>query len=405
MAPTPRPALEFMTEESPWVRPRVLVGGAVVTFLLLGWMFIPAEHDDAPESVVMDYLTAIRAGDVDTASKLAGIERDDDAESDRFLTAEVATAGDWSVGGTELVFYEESADYSYGYDTDVRIEEASVRYTIDIPGEKPVTGWFELERRSTQDHWRLHSALVKVTLPETPLWYLDVNGVVASDAGISEPEDGKPTQYRLFPGVYRLYQHAPEVVAVDSEAIALFPGKDSAVQAASSDEDHYSPFAVEAPKMTLTKSGTKAAEKAVAELVKQCAKATTLAVPGCPFSADPVTGPQLDDEEYLDDLYNISWKVSEQPVVAIVMTKSGIEVSDRQRGVATVEFSGYDSDNTDSGHQRGDKRSASADCEIRTSALEIGIQSDGSMLVVPQHSRRNGWPDEYYYPEDGNTCE
>ena len=377
-------------------RRRRVIGGVVLLVVLAGGILVAGiGSDPGPQDWAHRYLTAARNGDVATALDLAGVGRGD-AESDQFLTG-TAGAGDWSVSSVTLLSSHEIYDHGPDFDIDdpAILEKADVEYVVDIPGFSTVTGELSLSRPVGDSDWRIDNPLIELVLPYTALWYLDLNGMVAPQP---PPTDGEGVSYRVLPGVYRLYQDAPDVVAVDDTPVPVFPG--ASLPDGTSVGDRLD---VDPPGIALTEVGEQAADEAVHALIDRCAQGTDLELQGCPFGADPVIGPEIDGD-YYNDLYDIGWEITEEPRLAFVVDDTGVQVTDRVRGVATVTVTGYESVSTGDGLARGDRHTGSAACEIRTSDLEIGIDSDGGMRVVPQNYRFQEWPGDHYWPGDGDTC-
>ena len=324
----------------------------------VGWFGL-ATTDPAAEAeeTVEDYLTAVAAGDIDTALELAGATVDLDQETNRFLTGE-ATAGDWSVVSVAAVDKETTRD---------GLGDKEVMVRVDIPEVGQVDTSFVTAWNATKERWWIRDPLMSAVLPRTALTYYDLNGVIADIPAEPQPEEDGRQVYQLFPGVYRLYAGASDWVDVDSEPIAVFPGPSGS-----------SDLAMSTPRPVLTEAGEQRAVEAIEATVTACVTGDS-AVEECPGSLRygdiTVDGVRLESAE-------TSWQVESMPTMAFESRHGWVTAVDRESGVAVVTI------------DRGAGDPVTARCEISVADEGIGIGADGEMMVVPP-SGGTGWSDPH----------
>ena len=322
----------------------------------VGWFGL-ATTDPAAEAeeTVEDYLTAVAAGDVDTALELADTTVNPDHETNRFLTGEV-TAGDWSVVSVAAVDKETPGG-------DLGDTEVMVR--VDIPEVGQVDTSFVTVWDATKERWLIRDPLMSAVLPRTALTYYDLNGVIADVPAEPQPEDEGRQVYQLFPGVYRLYTGASDWIDVDSEPIVMFP-----------DSSGMSAMSGATPRPVLTEAGEQRAVEAIEAAVTACV--TGDAPQECPVSL------RFDEYSVTDsdlDTSGATWQVESAPVMAFESWDGWVTAVDREPGVAVVTI------DRDAGGP------VTARCALSVRDLGVNIGLDGEMAVVPARGA-TGWPDK-----------
>jgi hypothetical protein len=148
--------------------------------------------------VVRAFLEASRSGDVDAA--LALTTGDEPPGSEELLVPE-ALRDDWEIG--ELVLRSWAPDS----------ESAGVAATIIGPQDAALTSTFILER--TGEGWKLTDPFTTLPVESVPLPYLEINGQTIP----VEPDDAVGRKFAVLPGVYRLYEHPPELLAYEGAPV------------------------------------------------------------------------------------------------------------------------------------------------------------------------------------------
>ncbi|WP_144300515.1 hypothetical protein [Stackebrandtia nassauensis] len=243
--------------------------------------WITIDELSGPDETVERFLTAAKNRDVDAAlaevlPKTLNEIRTDDPDvytehdgEDAFLT-DKAMRTDWDFGwisaGPKGVINESGT--------------ATVSAEITGLGQTK-TAVFELTE--TKHGWMLDDPFVYVSLPYTPLTYLDIDGVRAEDPAL-EMIDPRPS-FPVFPGTHRFFDDLPADVDVASS-----PKRTKLLAQTKWDDDGNAP-AVRLGELTLNGDLLDQARRSIRSLFDTCA-ATKEAVPepsddhvnqGCPF--------------------------------------------------------------------------------------------------------------------------
>lgn len=185
----------------PRTRRRIIV--AVLVILALSTTAVTTrgvramEQSEAPVETVRAFLEASRSGDVDAA--LALTDDDEPPGSEELLVPE-ALRDDWEIG--ELVLRSWLPD-----------SRAEVAATIIGPQDAELTSTFTLER--TGQGWKLTDPFTNLPVEAVPLPYLEINGQTIP----VEPDDDSGLGFAVLPGVYRLYEHPPELLAYEGAPV------------------------------------------------------------------------------------------------------------------------------------------------------------------------------------------
>ena len=147
------------------------------------------QQAEPPVEAVRAFLEASRSGDVDAALALT----DDEPAAAKDLLVPEALSEDWTIGDVVLQSWLSDSG------------GAGVEATI-ISHDAELTATFDLER--TGEGWRLTDPFTTLPVESAPLPYLEVNGLTVP----LEPDDVEGEYFSVLPGVYRLYEHPPELL-------------------------------------------------------------------------------------------------------------------------------------------------------------------------------------------------
>jgi hypothetical protein len=162
------------------------------------WTYTDRQADE-PVAVVRAFLEASRSGDVEAALALT---TGDHYRSKDLLVPEAMSA-DWEILDLGLQSWTQFT------------VDAQVWATVKGPGDTELTHQFDLEL--LDGDWKVADPFATLTIDELPVPYLEVNGITLPfDIA---PETAFETDFALLPGVYRLYEHAPELLAYKGEPL------------------------------------------------------------------------------------------------------------------------------------------------------------------------------------------
>lgn len=327
-----------------------------LAFVVPVWLWTtPASAGQEPESaaLVRAYLEAIRAGDVDGALDLAGVHPGDEGGS--FLNS-ASLDRDWVVNS--VVSKENDDVYT----------DTSVEAVITTGDGVSATGEFQLVREGLDDEWRFEEPpLVEVGFVRSPLWYVEVNGVVAPyvpKPGTVSGSFDLPT-FTLLPGAYRFYSDVPGLLDFPDTAVPLLPG-------AKLVPDGRNPGLVDPSPLPMVPEATERVQAAVNALADECAAQGLKSVAGCPFGARYLLDPD-DADEYFFEYRDLAWEITKYPVIAAVPGAGSVELTFREAGNARLTAIGLGDD--------GDVE-VTMNCPIEPRRLEIGILSGGELRIV-----------------------
>lgn len=324
-----------------------------VAFVVPVWLWTtPASAGEESDSaaLVRSYLEAIRVGDVDGALDIAGVQPGE--EGANFLNS-ASLDRDWVVNSVVA----EPNDDIYS--------NTSVKVVITTGDGVSATGEFDLEREDEDEEWRFEEPpLVEVSFARSPLWYVEVNGVIAPYELSDDASDDRPT-FHVLPGAYRFYQDVPGLLDFPDTAVPLLPG----AEAISGGRD---PGLVDPSPLPLAPEATERIQAAMNALVDECAAQGLKSVAGCPFGAEYLLDPS-DHDEYLPEYRDLAWEITKYPVIAAVPDGRSIRLTFRETGNAELSAIGLGED--------GDVE-VTMSCPIEPESLEIGILPGGELRIV-----------------------
>jgi hypothetical protein len=213
--------------------------------------------------------------------------------------------------------------------------------------------------------WRIDNPFIAVTFPESPLRYIDVNGVRAVRTATST--------YQLFPGIYRTYIGG-------SDQVTITPGVVYAVPQA-----YNSHVVAVDPTMAVTDRGTQRFQQAAKEYLDRCLaqqgkpdNSCEIAVFGDFYeTSDVVVAPQ--------DITSSTWTVVRYPTVNLpggwIRDKDGAPQLAGQvaiPGELHVAATGKEID--------GKQASFQMTCLVVKEGIAARIGQDGSLAVTTVHA-------------------
>ena len=346
-------------------RSRLAVG--MVAAIVAGgglWWATTGDAERPPTEVVAEFLDAVGAGDVERALSHTGWTPDDD--SGVFLTPE-ALDDDWTVD--RIV------------ETDRDGGRARVEVTI-ASSDLRADGVFELH--ADADSWRLDRPYAEIGFGESGLGYMDVNG--QRHVPESHPADQR---YLLLPGLYHFYAADNQVIDVGGEPRLLLPGEGTTW--------------VEA-EVVVTEAGREAAQRAVDGYVEDCASTGDVYRNHCPFAVDAVAVDALIGVEYMNDVRNLDWEVTEYPQVDVTYQDGRFRLTDVQPG--EIEVSGTGTERLWDSQKRkfydGEDIDFTLDCRIEARWLELTVEFDGGWSV--HHFAQSGQGHDWRPGSVVETC-
>jgi len=331
------------------------VGVWCLAFVIPVWLWTTPPSDDgeqpASAALVRSYLEAIGDGDVDRALDLAGSHPPDDGAA--FLTS-AALDRDWVVNSV----VSEPDDDVY---TDTTVE-----VVITTGGGVSATGGFDLTRDDLDDEWTFTDPpLVEVSFARSPLWYVEVNGVVAPFPADADATTSDLPDFYLLPGAYRFYGDVPGLLDFPDTAVPLLPGADEVLNGGGA-------MTVDPSPLPLVPEATERVQVAVDALVDDCAAAGVKSLAGCPFGARLVLDPR-DDDYYFPVYRDLEWKVTKYPVIAAVPGDHSVELTFRAPGNAELSAIGVEDEG---------EVAVTMSCPIAPELLDVGILAGGELRVI-----------------------
>lgn len=326
-----------------------------LAFVVPVWLWTTpasAGEESSSAALVRSYLEAIRAGDIDGALDIAGAHPQGDTAS--FLNS-AAVDRDWVVSS---VLAEKNDDiYS----------STTVTAVITTGDGVSATGAFDLTREDPDDTWRFEDPpFVEVRFAWSPLWYVEVNGMIGPYVVTEGPIAGtfdQPT-FTLLPGAYRFYRDVPGLFDFPDTAAPLLPGMDSSPGGVTAGIVDPSP-------LPMVPEGTERIQAAVNALVDECAAKGLLAVAGCPFGARLLPDPN-DADQYFPEYRGLAWEVTKYPVIAAVPATGTIALTFREAGNAELTAIGLGDDEVE----------VTMNCPIEPQRLTIGVLPGGELRIV-----------------------
>lgn len=285
----------------------VVVCVAVVAGVALWFVSRPT----GPEAVVRDYLNAVRERDPDRALRVAGVSRPA-GEKGALLTA-AAIDNRWTVG--RVIAGPTRIEGG--------IEKAAVKYSLRYsggglgegiePGDEVVIddgvtlATFRLTRKDGR--WRIENPLVELRFANSPLWYIEVNGVKIRLTGW-KPEGGGRRFFPVFPGRYTLYRDESHYVRIDPEEMYVIP-------------DGASPPVFVSPHMRAGMVLVQMFQKAADDLVSGCVADSSRGVAGgCVLR--PASGHHRTPEGVVahSDLRDVRWEIVRMPTTDLTESRT-----------------------------------------------------------------------------------
>ncbi|MFC3491789.1 hypothetical protein [Glycomyces rhizosphaerae] len=182
-------------------RRRIAIAVPLILALAAGIYTVRWVHTDRqasePVEAVRALLEAARSGNVDAALAMTTDEPQDATD----LLVPEAMSADWEILDLGLQSWSPFTDYAY------------VWATVKGPNGTELTTEFSLV--PVGDDWKVEDPFTTLTIENLPVPYLDVNGFTLPVD--TEPYEG--LDFALLPGVYQLYEHAPEFLAYEAEPL------------------------------------------------------------------------------------------------------------------------------------------------------------------------------------------
>lgn len=324
----------------------VLGGGVALAGVLLASLVHGSGREPGTVTLVRHYFEAIRRHDVGGALRAARTERPA-GEAARFLAP--GALGDWKIGAVR-----QTSDS--GFDAEV---------TVVLVGEHHRRYETTVRLLTGRGGLRIAEPLASVRFAATALRYVEVGGVRAPFLADPANKD-RSVEYRLLPGLYRLYQGRQDVVRVAAGQTPVFP------------DDGGGPAGgmPVTPRFTVAPAGERAVEQAYDAFIDRCAKARGLPPQDCPFGLGASYGALKARGRTVSDFRRLAWRVRKYPTVAVIAEGGGLQIVDRERG--TVELSG-----TGLIDETGPRRAFTLDCETVTRAAGATVASDGTVSIAP----------------------
>lgn len=345
-----------------------------ITLLIAGLLVVAAltagvltSRDDAPpevpdpERVLRSYFEAARTGRVDEALRIAGVERPTGPAA-AFLDA---TSSDWRVDYLQLL----------GQVTDT----ARFGVRIERPGDYSAGSDVTLRRHGSG--WRIEDPLVAVTVPLSPLWYVEVNGTKVPREGYDA--DAARQRYLLLPGMYDFYRDQT-VAKIKISRFTALPGMaDVALELGSvGSTSTGAPIPV-----SLTEAGGASATQLVNAHLDQCAARPEPVPIGCPFGAPSAWSFSVDGH-YVSEVQG-TWTVLTYPLFDTQhWFPDSFQVVGRTAEPGRVRLSG-------TGSNSGTRVPFTLECTVDLTQLGllIGVTADGTVTLDYYDRRYLGYDD------------
>ncbi|MEV0644123.1 hypothetical protein AB0I28_02555 [Phytomonospora sp. NPDC050363] len=317
----------------------VLVAGVLVTAAVLG---------ERPESVVVEYLTALENRDAERALEFASEVSGLDSLPHDLLVPEAMSAG-WTA--TRVVRRHNEDD-----------EPANVDVTITAADGTSREGRFAVALDEDGD-WRILNPLVKLGVEGIPADFVEFNGIRSTEK-----------ELWVFPGVYRAYPSLEGIVDLpDFVAVPVDGG------GWSEDQDYTAATSGYLPLFGFAPDFAAAFERDVKAWIDACA-ATSEPNPGkCPFHA----GDDLSDVRLADNAYEaetVVWEVLSYPVVRLTQRTGAFDVVVVEQGEIRISGEGearYEDD--------GEPRRFTGTCSVRMDGATAVLTADGFALAPGSH--------------------
>jgi len=361
-APARRGSLPRRVTERVRRLPRLVVVAiaAVLALAVAGGVTVALTAEDAestasPVELTRRFLEAVRAKDIRGAFALTDVPQPTDTPDGTFLDPR-ALRGDWRVVGLR-----EQPRRATTTPT------ATVDYTLRGPGDLAGHGEL-LFAKADGERWRVGNPTVKVTIPYSPLRYVDVNAMHVA----REYDDRRATPaYALLPGLYDFYGRDTTQLVTESPKLRFV----------TQTRDGDGAGTVQAPALE-DLAWWDAIDQHVAARIDECARKPALYTPGCPFgAAESITVRTSGEPVPVTAIQDIAWTVLEPSLVdrkpagrQVLADYLPVVSADGQAGRVRLSATGLTPANQ--------RIAFTAECDIATAnVLRAGVAADGSLAL------------------------
>jgi hypothetical protein len=297
---------------------------------------------EAPVEAVRAFLEAVHAADVDAALAMTA----DEPSGATDLLVPEALSDDWTIG--DLILHSWS---SFG-------DTAQVAATIIGPEDAELSASLSLEQ--TDDGWKVTDPYTTLSVSWVPLPYLEVNGHNIP----VDPEQGNH-EFAVLPGVYRLYENPPELLAHEGAPVMALGHNWSEVEDDEAPRSAFDGFkAAEGTEDRLNEQVKSYLDECIADGPEQF---------GCPFGLQDW---DLDIDGFTPGPER-QWEIVEYPQVAAgtagpMVTPEQLGLLVRHEGIARVTVA-----DEDTGEE------AVLECPITTTDLYFWLDETGQYAIGP----------------------
>lgn len=325
---------------------RILLFILTPVLLIAGIVTVVNVVHETPEEVVADFFRAITDGDVEGA------------------LAHVSRYGFGVPYGQDAAFLRSDA-IAGGWDLlDVRAEPDVSRHQVGVTignATDHLSG--DLKLQKDDGEWKILDPFIQVEIPGAAAFtYTRINGrTVVPDELYRDnaPWAARPV-YKLLPGLYTFFPDAAGVAGPPPRPQLLLP-KDFTGRAEE----------ISLPETTFTDATRTATQRAVDDVLDDCAASTVLVPPHCPFG---LTYPYISHgARQVDRVRPVGWSVADYPVVRIARQGEGLGVTADRPGGARLTATGIDGDS-------GKPIKFTAECTMAPESFRVALGTDG----VPQ---------------------